>query len=190
MKKKTLKENPMIKSSKKGKKVKLNSVTSSSEDENIARNFVFIIVFIALIVGIAYGATALFKKDKDDTVDLVKGSINYDKVVVGTLLNRPYDEYYVLAYDSEASEAVKYSAMITTYKEKEDDEEDNLKIYFLDLNNELNKKYYNVGEDNKSNKNAKKIEDLDFGDLTLLHIKKGEITEYIEDYKTIQEKLK
>ncbi len=184
MKKKTLKENPMIKSN---KKVRLNSVTSSSEDDNIVRNFVFIIVFIAVIVGVAYGATALFKKDKDDTVDLVKGSINYDKVVVGTLLNRPYDEYYVLAYDSEASEAVKYSAMITTYKGAD---EDNLKIYFLDLNNELNKKYYNVGEDNKSNKNAKKIEDLDFGDLTLLHIKKGEITEYIEDYQTIQEKLK
>lgn len=188
MKKKTLKENPLIKSDKKGKKVKINSLESASEDENVIRNFIFIIIFIVILAGIAYLTSEVFKKDEKDTVELVEGAINYDKVVVGTMLNRPYDEYYVLAYDSEEAEAVKYSAMITTYKGSDD--EDKLKIYFLDLSNELNKKYYNVNDDNKSNKNAQKIEDLDFGDLTLLHIKKGKITEYLEDYKTIQEKLK
>lgn len=185
-KKNALKENPMM-GSKKNKKIKVNNVVS--DDENEIKRFIFIILGIAVIMGIIYGITELVASKKDDdAVEVVKGSINYDKVSVGTLLNRPYDEYYVLVYDSESKEAVKYSAMMTTYKEK--DEEDSLKIYYCDLGNSLNKKYYNVNEDNKSNKKAQKVEDFDFGDLTLLHIKDGKVSEYIEDYKTIQEKLK
>ena len=93
MKKKTLKENPLIKSDKKGKKVKINSLESASEDENVIRNFIFIIIFIVILAGIAYLTSEVFKKDEKDTVELVEGAINYDKVVVGTMLNRPYDEY-------------------------------------------------------------------------------------------------
>ncbi len=186
-KKNTLKENPLIKDIKMNKKAKIKNVTS--DDENEIKRFVIIILVIAVIMGIIYGITELFNNKKDsDTVDVIDGQINYDKVAVGTILNRPYDEYYVMVYDSTSKEAVKYSAMMTTYKGKT--EEEPLKIYYCDLNNSLNKKYYNVNEDNKSNKKAQKVEDFDFGDLTLLHIKKGKITEYIEDYKTIQEKLK
>ena len=182
-KKNALKENPLM-GSKKNKKINIDSVVS--DDENEIKRFIFIILGIAVIMGIIYGVTELVEKKKEsDTVEVVDGEINYDIVSVGTILNRPYDEYYVLVYDGESPEAVKYSAMITSYKGSEDPE----KIYYCDLGNSLNKKYYNVNNDNKS-KNAQKTEDFDFGNLTLLHIKGGKITEYIEDYKSIQEKLK
>ena len=58
------------------------------------------------------------------------------------------------------------------------------------MNNKLNNTYYNVGGDNKSNPKATKVEDFDFGDLTLLKISKGKIVEYLEDYEIIKEKLK
>lgn len=183
---KKMKENPMFKNS--NKKIR-GLGGGATEEENEVKRFIIIVIVIGLFVGVIYGLTEIFKKDEEkETEDNSSVTISYDKLTVGTLLNRPYDEYYVLAYDSDANKAIEYSAIISQYKSKST-EKDYVKIYFLDLNNGLNKKYYNVNEDNKSNPNAKKIEDLDFGDLTLLCIKDGKIKEYIEDYTTIQKKL-
>ena len=118
-----------------------------------------------------------------------EGEINYDKVIVGTILNRDANEYYVLVYNSTDVSASKYSNLISQHKAKSS-EKNYVDIYFCDLDNKLNASYYNVNNDNKSNPKATEVSDFDFGDLTLLHIKKGKIVEYIEDYKTIQEKLK
>ncbi len=186
-------ENPIMmdeKSNKKAKKLLNRNIKETSEDENLIRNFIILIVVIAIIIGIVYFASEALHKEKKTTAEKdIPGSINYNIVSVGTLLNRPYDEYYVLVYNSEASEAPKYSTLYSMYLGNEDDD-DFIKAYYCDLNEPINAKYYNVGNDNKSNPKAKKIEDFDFGDLTLLRIKKGQIVEYIEDYTTIQEKLK
>ena len=183
---KKMKENPMFKNS--NKKVR-GLGGGATEEENEVKRFIIIVIIIGLFVGVIYGLTEIFKKDEEKKEEEKQEiTISYDKLTVGTLLNRPYDEYYVLAYDGDANKAVEYSAILSQYKSKSS-EKDYVKIYFLDLSNGLNKKYYNVNEDNKSNPNAKKIEGLDFGDLTLLYINDGKIKEYIEDYKTIQKKL-
>ena len=67
---------------------------------------------------------------------------------------------------------------------------DSLKIYYCDLGNKLNRDYYNVNNDNKSNPNAKSIKELDLGDLTLIKVEKGKITKYIEKYDSIKNELK
>ena len=182
---KKMKENPMFKNS--NKKVR-GIGGGATEEENEVKRFIIIVIIIGLFVGVIYGLTEILKKDEEKTEEKTAPTISYDKLTVGTLLNRPYDEYYVLAYDGNANKAVEYSAILTKYKNKST-EKDYIKIYFLDLSNGLNKKYYNVKEDNKSNPDAKEIKDLDFGDLTLLYINDGKIKEYIEDYKTIQKKL-
>lgn len=182
---KKMKENPMFKNS--NKKVR-GIGGGATEEENEVKRFIIIVIIIGLFVGAIYGLTEIFKKDEKKEEEKQEVTISYDKLTVGTLLNRPYDEYYVLAYDSEDNRVSEYSAILSQYKSKSS-EKDYVKIYFLDLNNSLNKKYYNVNEDNKSNPNAQKIEDLDFGNLTLLYIKDGKIKEYLEDYTTIQKKL-
>ena len=183
---KKMKENPMFKYS--NKKVR-GIGGGATEEENEVKRFIIIVIIIGLFVGVIYGLTEIFKKDEEkEEEEKAPVTISYDKLTVGTLLNRPYGEYYVLAYDGDANKAAEYSAILTQYKSKSS-EKDYIKIYFLDLSNSMNEKYYNVNEDNKSNPNAKEIKDLDFGDLTLLYIKDGKIKEYIEDYTTIQKKL-
>lgn len=167
------------------------NLKGATEDENLIRNFIILVVVIAIIIGIVYFAAEFFKKEPKYEREVTAGSINYDKLSVGMILNRPYDEYYVLVYDSTSPEAIKYSTIMSMYiNAEEEDSKNHIKIYYCDLDNDLNKSYYNVGNDNESNPNAKKIEDFDFGDLTLIKIKKGKVVEYVEDYKTIQEKLK
>ena len=102
------------------------------------------------------------------------------------LLNRPEKEYYVLIYDKEDSDAVLYSSTMNSYSSKKD----GLKIYYCDLGNKLNREYYNINNDNKSNPNAKSIKELDLGDLTLIKVEKGKITKYIEKYDSIKNELK
>ena len=90
--------------------------------------------------------------------------------------------YHKVENKYQVNEKAYYSSLISKYKENKDA----LKVYFIDLNNELNKKYYNVNNDNISNKNAKSISELDLGDITLIKISNKEINAYIDDITSIE----
>ncbi len=185
MKNKT-KENPIMHN----KKVTAKNL-GLSEDENEIKRFVIIVIAIAVIAGIVYIATEAFNKKEAEYEDTpTTGAINYDVVTIGTLLNRPSDDYYVLIYDSEKNDAVKYATLMDLYIDENSKEKNYKPIYLCDLSNSLNKEYYNVNNDNKSNPKATKIEELDLGDLTLIQVKKGKIVKYVEDYKTIHDLLR
>ncbi len=189
-KKTKLKENPLMIEEANVKNKNIKSF-GSDDDGNEVKKFVIIILVIAVCIGVVYFLTENISPKKVDNSDktVTAGSINYDKTSVGRILNQPYDEYYVLLYDFDNHDAILYSGLLSSYMQKKN--EDNfIKIFYCDLNNKLNNTYYNVGGDNKSNPKATKVEDFDFGDLTLLKISKGKIVEYLEDYEIIKEKLK
>jgi len=179
MKKEKKKLNPLIMDQK-----RIKSLSTGSDDENIIKKFIIIVVVIAFVIAGLYVITEITKK-KDRNSDITAGEIDYNVVSIGTLLNRPEKEYYVLIYDKKDDDAVLYSALIASYNNKNDK-----KIYFCDLDNKLNKKYYNVGNDNKSNPNATNIKELDLGNLTLIKVKNGKLAEYIENYEEIKNVLK
>lgn len=187
MKKNKEKINPMIKNQKELKKVKINK-ENSVEDENVVKNFIIITIVIAVLIGIIYFVTELIKKKPEIEKEITVGAINYDKTSVGTILNRPYDEYFVLVYNEKDKNAVLYSTILTKYMQKSNNK-DYLKIYFCDLDNTLNNPYYNVNNDNISNKNISSTKDFDFGDLTLLNIKNGKVVKYVEDLNEIKKIL-
>lgn len=154
-----------------------------TDEQKEVFKFIIIIVVLVLVIGGIYLITDKYiEKGNRSTVP---GEINYDKATIGTMLNRPYDEYYVIIYDSKSTEASYYASLIYNYRENEDA----LKVYFIDLNNELNKKYYNVNNDNISNKDAKSINELDLGDITLIKVSNKEINTYIDDIASIEQIL-
>lgn len=165
---------------------RINNMGVSSEDENIIRKFIIIIVIIVILVGLIYWVTELTHK-KEETKDTVTtGEIDYTVVSIGTMFNRPEKEYYVLIYDLEDENSILYSAVINKYLNDTSKKE---KLYYCDLGNTLNKKYYDVNNDGKSNTSAKNINELDLGKLTLIKIKNGEIIKYLEDFETIKSEL-
>ena len=97
------------------------------------------------------------------------------------MLNRPYDEYYVLAFKSEDIDSVIYQTYISLYSEKENSN----KIYLIDLDNELNSKYYSK----EGNTNAKKIDELKISSPTLIKVSNHKISKYIEGKDSISKEL-
>ena len=179
--------NPIMGSQKTVKKIKMKE-NHDTEDENVVKKFIIITIVIAVLIAIVYGVTELIKGKEETKKSEISGKINYDKASVGTILNRPYEEYYVLVYSADNNDAVLYSTMLTKYM-KNKENKDYVKIYFCDLANSLNSSYYNVGNDNKSNPDAKTTKEFDFGDLTLIKVKNNKISKYIEDLDEIKKIL-
>ena len=157
----------------------------SDEAHEIKRMIIILVGVVIAILGIYFLSQVIVNKRDASTNETNTSAteINYSIVNVGMILNRPYTNYYVVAYNSESLKAAEYSMIITKYQNKED----SIKVYFCDLSNSLNKDY--VAQDGKTNKNAKNINDLRFGEITLLKINNGQITSYIEDFDEIKKVL-
>lgn len=165
----------------------INKVMPGDDELEVKRFLIILGVLIVLIVGV-YFVTELLSKEEAPESEVVSGSINYDLVNVGGILNRPYKDYYVMVYDSTSSEAVIYSTLINKYMSNSS-KDGYIKLYFCDLDNALNKDFYNKNEDGKSNKNVEKTSDFNFSNLTLLKVNNGKVTKYIENYSEIEKLL-
>jgi hypothetical protein len=167
-------------------KKKLNIDKFETDESKEVKRFIIILLSIIVAVLAVYGITRLINKGKDEETEreVTAGEIDYDKVSVGTLFNRADSEYYVIVYDGEDANAIYYSALMNKYM----NQDKAIKVYFCDLSNALNKKYY-VGEEKDSNPKATKPSELALKDLTLIKIKKGKIVKYIESLDTIKTEL-
>ena len=168
------------------KKKKIKAEKYISDDSKEIRRFVIILFSVIIVVLAVYGISkVLIDEPNDEYVrNTTAGVIDYDMVSVGTMLNRNYDEYYVAIYDEEDPQAVFYSTIITLYTNKEDA----IKVYYCNLGNKLNEKYQ-AEDESKTNPDAKSIEELSLGELTLIKIKNGKIVKYFEGLDTIREEF-
>jgi len=166
-------------------KNKIKDKKVQSETEIVVKKFIVLVVVMIVAVVAVYFLSKMLV-DKRNTLpadESVAGVIDYDIASVGTLFNRPYDEYYVMIYDSEEAEAVYYSSLITKYQSKKDA----LKIYFCDLGNSLNSEYKSTDETTKVN--TTDLSELKFGKVTLLKIKNGKVNKAYEDLENIKKAL-
>ena len=170
------------------KKTKNKNVINynTEEQKEVIKLLVIIVVIVALVVGEYFLTRAFVTKDLKSTNEEqpVAATINYDVTIIGSLLNRPYDEYYALVYDSTDISVNKYQAVYSSYATLE--KKDKTKMYYIDLSNTMNKSYYT---EEKSNPDAKNLEELKLGDFTLIKVKKGKIVKYIEDYDAVKKEL-
>lgn len=172
---------------KKPKKIK---VDYRSEEQNEVLKFVKILGVLIILVLVVYFFTRVFvskdlfnKKEEDAPI---AGEVNYSLVpLIGNMLNKSDEEYYVFIYSSEDLIASYYRSIANLYSRNEKP----LPIYTADLENELNKKY--IAED-KSNLNVTKetINNFRVKDVALLKIKNGRITKTLEKEEEIAKELK
>lgn len=159
----------------------------NEETKTMKQFLITLIIVIVGVVGIYLLTKYVVKKDsstKDNsTTTEEKNYIDPNTAIVGTMLNKSSDEYYVIIYDKTRDNATTYYSIVSTYKAKDKA----LKVYTVDLSNSLNKKY--IATDNKTNPKATNLEDLKFGEVTLLKVKNNKITEAYETTDAIKKAL-
>ena len=161
-------------------KIKQENYKSEDEQE-ISRFIKILLIVVVFILGIYFFTSAVVKKEYDINKDIIEGQVSSNNIIVGSILNRPHDEYYVLVYNSTSNSLALYETLIRLYEAKKDI----LRIYAVDLDNQLNQKYASEN----SNPNAAKIDEFKFGEITLLKIKNKKVDKYIEDIEKIKAEL-
>lgn len=168
------------------KKVKIKKY--ETEEQLEIKKFVFVLMgLIFIIIGIYFFTRAFVTKDlfkNTDEISYTEGKINYNAIVVGTMLNRPYKEYYVIAYSNEDNEASYYNTIVSKYTQKTKKE----KIYYLDTENAMNQKYV-AKELEEASKSFTDIKNLKLGNITLLKIKSGKVEKYITNIEDIKKEF-
>lgn len=170
----------------------------STTEQTEVKKFVIVILVVLLCVVGVYFLTRIFvtkdllnKKEEEKVEEVIPGEVNYDMAIIGTIMNRPYDDYYVAIYDLSGDYAYDMGTMIKSFTDANKDKKDK-KIYKVDLSSELNKSYYKPEEVNEK---ATGVSDLKVGDITLLRIKRtknrdGSYTYKINKYITELDAMK
>lgn len=135
-----------------------------------------VIAFIALtyfIINLFNGNISLFSRK-----NTIVPEIDNSKVVCGTMFNRTEEEYYVLAYYPEDKNNPIYDVLVENYS-------GTTKLYTLNLNSGFNKTC--IGETTNITND---LNNLKISNITLIHIKNGNVSESFQDTNKIKEILK
>lgn len=167
--------------------MKKNLKFQTEEQKEITRFVIVLVGLIVIVIGIYFFTRAFVTKDLFDNnegTDYTPGVIDNTAAIVGNMLSRPENEYYVAIFDFENYEISYYNSIISKYVNSKDA----LKFYYVDLGNELNSKYIATDEDVVS-KNFKNLESLKLGDITIIKIKKGKVTKFLTTEEDIRKEL-
>ena len=156
------------------------------EEKKAVKNFA-IILLIVLLCGIAvyfitraFVSKDLFKKEEEES-KMQDVTLSYDTALVGTMLNRPSDDYYVVLYNEAKDQSFVYANFRISYTR----ETDHKPLYFVDLGNKLNE-----GHESDKTDVSGEVKDMKFGEFTLLRVQKGKITKTITDIEKAAKELK
>ena len=166
-----------IKKQKEEKRVIRNLDKVDSKEQ--AKKTIFTLVGVVLFIGLAYFAALVFTGEisfKKKDYSAKEPEFQNEEILIGEVLNRESEEYFVLFYDGETS------ASLTSLRSLPDK-----RIYKVNMDNALNKGY-KVSEGEKANnsvKNIKTVKDLKVKVPTAIKVKDGKVTEYKEGEDTV-----
>ena len=159
-----------------------------TEEQAEIKKFILVLGgLIIIIIGIYFFTRAfvtkdLFKEKDSDGIKYQAGAISNTDIIVGNMLNRPYEEYYVIAFGSKSNLVNYYDTLVSKYTS----EKDALKMYYIDMDDKLNQKY-------KASENVTttfdSLENLKLGEFTLLKIKNKKVTKIITSDEEIRKEL-
>lgn len=160
-------------------------MSANNEEMKTIKQFIITLIILIIIVLGIYFFTKLFvtKEDTDKTTTDVD-YINPKMAIVGTMLKKSEDNYYVILYNTEDDDASTYAALLNKYSAKDD----YVTTYRVDLSNPMNSKYIAEGSD--VNTQSDTLSDLRFGAITLLEVKNGKIIDSFESVESIEKEWK
>lgn len=160
-----------------------NNKTKYIEMDTEAKKIVKIVIIVFLFFGLAYGITILLSKygvfEEGYTPLETSVSFSDEYILIGTILNRNENEYYVAFDDFSADTKNEY------FSDLIDNTSLKTKIYKVDMALSFNSKY----KSKTSNPNAKTISKLAIKGETLIKVKNKKIVNYIQGISNIEKVL-
>lgn len=159
---------------------KKNTVEANNELVNLIK----IVVIVCVVLLAFYFITVLVNKktkgsafSDDDSVAVIQ----YDKIIVGEILNRTENNYLVLVEKENDVNSNLYQSYLSIYSGKENA----LKVYNVDLSEVFNLNY--VGDETILDNG---IQNYKFSDTTLIKVSDGNISEFYIGLEAIENYLK
>lgn len=158
-------------------------VPVSSDEMTKLIRIVFIIVAIVIIF---YAITVLITKYKKENYERnttpIKAIIQYDEIIIGTLLNQSRNEYYVLMEKEENL----YHSLLQSYLDSYQTKQNALKVYTVNLDSIFNADYIS----SESKLNVENIKDFRVSNISLIKVKDQKIVETYEGIDQVENALK
>ena len=136
-----------------------------ASDEMSVSGFFKIILWLLIIL---IGFTLITMYVTRDKKEKPSNDIQYTNIIVGSILNRSEEDYFVLVEKEDDTNIQSYQTMIDKYNNKDE----HSRFYIVLLSDPFNASY--VADE--ANLSVEKITDIRFSETTLLHIKDGKIT--------------
>lgn len=142
------------------------TIKTENEVYKLIKMILILVVLFLVFYMITYFVTKNQKNNVDNIVNDRIAAIQYDKILVGTMLNQKRNEYYVLLDKQDSDDYKLVSLYIDAYSNKEGA----LKVFTIDMNDPLNKSYYkndvNITDD---------LDSFSINEITLIKVKDGNI---------------
>lgn len=167
-----------------------NNETSADFGGEEIRKLLIIIGAVCAVMLAFYFITEVVLKNKKENTETTKepeitieSEIQYEQILMGSLLNQDESTYYVFAYTEDDPMLDIYNQYLESYKNSDNEP---LNVYRVNLSEDFNKSYvadesYLEGDD---------VTKVRVTGTTLIRIKNDEIYKYYEGYEEISEKLK
>ncbi|MBR1386624.1 MAG: hypothetical protein IJ568_07315 [Bacilli bacterium] len=167
--------------SKKKKVEKIKSYSSDSDEMmrmlKVLGGVVLTLVIFYLVFAIAKGEISFGKKEDKTTVE-----IQNIEIIAGNSFSRSEEEYYVMMYNFDNSNSIKYANLYELYSQYSN----GTKLYLVDLSKKFNDKYIT---ENESEVNIENISSLKVVDGTLIKVSnKTGVSSFI-GYENIKKEL-
>lgn len=152
-----------------------------NEDVTQVRNLLIILgIVVVVCIGLYFLTDKIVDSDKTMDEEVKEVEFNYDIATIGTMFNRPEDEYYVILYSSK-DDGILYDGLLSSYRSSDN----YIKTYFIDLDLKANNV---LSETLEKKPNSSK--DVTVTGPTLYKLKKGKVTNCYSTYDEISNVLK
>lgn len=149
-------------------------------DELVKLIRVFLIIVVVFFAFYALTVVISNKKSESGVINKEPATIQYTSILLGSILNRKENVYYVLASMKDDENISGYNDLISTYEKKENSN----KIYYVDMSDGMNSSYIGNQENISNN-----LSELILKDTTLFKIENGNITEHYSNKDDITKVL-
>ena len=172
----------------KKKKIKEKKKKELVQEEYSIKQVIITVLIVCAIFVLFYFITTIFVKPNNN-LNNTHTETETNKITMGQLLNRKQNEYYVLATKKslykEIYSDMDYQGLYNSYIENYESKEDALNIYYVDLDDALNKNFYDSDKLNITDDLSKLV----VNDEVLFKIKDGKIEKTYVGSEKILDKL-